>query len=226
MGTLVYLTCLTRPDLAFPVHLVSQFMSAYNREHWDQVKRILRYVKGTRGYNITYKRTKAKLTLTGFTDSDWAADHISRKSVGSYVFTLAGAPIAWACKKNNNICLSSTEAEYKALTSAAKEAVWSRRCLEEFGQKQNSPTTVYCDNSGAIALTNNPVFHARTKHIAVHHHYIRDTVAEGEIVVQHVGTKDNVADALTKSLPVEALKRHCQTMGLPGQDSKVSSAGR
>lgn len=214
VGSLIYLTCLTRPDLAFPVHLVSQFLSAYNQEHWNQVKKILRYVKATRAYSVVYSRSQKPAVLVGYTDSDWAVDPISRKSVGAYLFMLAGGPVSWTCKKNQNICLSSTEAEYKAATSAAKEAVWDRRCLADMGQKQKQPTTLYRDNMGAIALSGNPVFHSRTKHVAVHHHYIRDVIAEGEIDLKYIQTTDNLADVLTKSLPSEALLKHCRVMNL------------
>lgn len=214
VGTLIYLTCLTRPDLAFPVHLVSQFMASYRTAHWAEVKKILKYVKGTRHYCITYRRKQQNEPLDGYTDSDWGADQITRKSVGAYLFMLSGAPVTWACKKNQSICLSSTESEYKALTSAGKEVVWCRRCLTDLGQKQDQPTTIFCDNSGAIALTNNPIFHARTKHIAVHHHFIRDIVAQGEAEIKYVKTTKNLADVLTKGLPVETLSNHCIGMGL------------
>lgn len=94
VGSLIYLTCLTRPDLAFPVHLVSQFLSAYSNKHWIQVKKILRYVKATRAYSIVYTRSQNPVVLTGYTDSDWVADPISRKSVGAYLFLLAGGPVS------------------------------------------------------------------------------------------------------------------------------------
>lgn len=139
---------------------------------------------------------------------------MTRKSVGAYLFMLAGAPVSWACKKNQNICLSSTEAEYKALTSSAKEATWIQRCLDDMGQKQSQATEIRCDNMGAIALSNNPVYHSRTKHIAIYHHYIREVVAEQSITLQYVNTKDNIADALTKALPADLLKKHCESMGI------------
>lgn len=217
VGTLIYLTCLTRPDLAFPVHMVSQFMSSYRTDHWGQVKKIFRYVKGTKHYGLTYRRTQKPKQLEGYTDSDWGSDPVTRKSVAAYLFLLAEGPISWLCKKNQSVCLSSTESEYKALTLACKEAVWCRRCLDDLGKQQQEPTVIYCDNSGATALTNNPVFHARTKHIAVHHHFIRDMVAENQVRVYYISTKRNLADVLTKGLPSEVLKSHCGSMGLNSQ---------
>lgn len=228
VGSLIYLTCLTRPDIAFPVHLVSQFLSAYGPEHWIQVKRIVRYIKGTIDYAITYKREAKPLTLLGYSDSDWAADPISRRSMGAYVFKMASAPVSWSCKKNQSICLSSTEAEYKAISSAAREAIWCRRCFAEIGQKQKEPTILYCNNMGAIALSNNPVYHARTKHIGVYHHFIRDTIAAGEIDLKYIKTENNQADILTKNLPAEAQIRHSRNLGLLGTEprEKMGSKGK
>lgn len=159
----------------------------------------------TRAYSLAYTRSQSPAVLIGYTDSDWATDPISRKSVGAYLFLLAGGPVSWACKKNQNVCLSFTEAEYKAATSTAKEAVWDRRCLADMGQKQKQPTILYCDNMGAIALSRKPVFHSKTKHVAVHHHYVRDVIAEGDIELKYIKTADNLADVLTKPLPSETL---------------------
>lgn len=154
------------------------------------------------------------MTLEGFSDSDWASDPNNRKSLASYVFLLAKGPVSWACKRNQSICLSSTEAEYKALTSAAKEAVWERRCLFDIGHEQLNPTVIHCDNQGAIALSNNPIYHSRTKHIAVYHHFIRDTVASKEIKLEYVNTLVNVADLLTKPLAAELHREHCSRLGI------------
>lgn len=129
VGTLLFLACMTRCDISYAVHLVSQYLTCYGHDHWTQAKRILRYLKQTQDFCITY-RSGGEFKLLGHIDSDWAFDIESRK----YVFTLAGGPVSWACKKNSGICLSSTKAEYKALTTAAKEAIWARRCLHDIGQ--------------------------------------------------------------------------------------------
>lgn len=225
VGSLIFLSCLTRPDLAYPVHVVSQHLSAYNQTHWGQVKRILRYIKGTRSYGTTYRRSNAPFELLGYSDSDWAADIHTRKSLGAYLFLIAGGPFSWACKRNQTICLSSTEAEYKALSAAAREAVWDRRCLMDMGQEQRQPTTILCDNMGAIALAGNPVFHGRSKHIEIYHHYVREVAAAGSIALKYVNTTENLADALTKSLSADLMARHCSSMGLVGLNSGRSSSG-
>lgn len=163
------------------------------------------------------------MQLTGFADSDWAADLATRRSVGAYIFLVAGGPLSWASKRNQNICLSSTEAEYKALTSAGKEALWARQCLQDIGQKQKLATKVMCGNMGAIALANNPVFHSRTKHIAIYHHFIREVVAQGAVTLEYVNTSQNVADALTKPVTAECMEKHCASMGLLKELSRNSS---
>lgn len=165
------------------------------------------------------------LNLTGYSDSDWAADPSTRKSVGAYIFMLAGGPLSWACKRNQNICLSLTKVEYKALTSAAKEALWDRQCLCDVGQKQISATKIMCDNMGAIALANNSVFHSRTKHIAIYHHFIREVVAQGDVTLECINTAQNLADALTKPVTAECMERHCVGIGLR-KESKLGSTQR
>lgn len=216
VGSLIFLTCLTRSDIAFAVHLTSQFMACYGEEHWQMAKRVLRYLKSTSEYCITYSRKK-EFKLVGFSDSDWAADQISRRSIGAYVFLLANGPVSWSCKKHSTVCLSSTEAEYKSLTLAAKECVWIRRCLRNLDQGQQQATKLYCNNQGAIALTANPIFHSQTKHIDIAHHFIHEVVAAGEVHLEYVHTAKNLADLLTKSLPSSVHLRHCEQLNLNGE---------
>lgn len=171
-------------------------------------------MKKTLDYKITYWKGQGVLELKGFSDSDWASE-VNQKSLGSYVFILAKGPITWACKRNQSICLSSTEVEYKALRSGAKEAIWIRRCLADIGHEQKNSTVINCDNQGAIAMSNNPVFHS---HTAIYHHFIRDTVASKEIRLEYINTLLNVADLLTKPLLSELHKKHCVRLNLTSDD--------
>lgn len=100
------------------------------------------------------------------------------------------------------------------MTAASKEAIWCRRCLQDIGQKQSSPTRICCDNQGALALTANPVFHARTKHVEVQHHFIRDAIQRGEVTMEYIHTTKNLSDMLTKSLPAETQRKHCKELVL------------
>lgn len=128
VGLLIFFICLIRSDIAFAVYLIFQFMVCYGEEYWQMAKRVLRYLKSTSEYCIIYSRKK-EFKLVGFSDSDWAADQISRRFIGVYVFLLVNGSVSWSCKKYSTVCLFSTEVEYKSLILAVKECVWIRRCL-------------------------------------------------------------------------------------------------
>ncbi|KAK6163847.1 hypothetical protein DH2020_000711 [Rehmannia glutinosa] len=162
VGSLIYLTN-TRPNIVYPVSLISRFMHEPSKLHFAVAKRILRYLR-TRKFGIKYVKEKEN-ELVGYTDSDWAGSLDDRKSTSGYVFCLGSKIISWASKKQKTISLSSAEVEYIAATDAACEAVWLRRILSDVQQSQDDPTTILCDNMSAIAMTKNPVFHARSKHI-------------------------------------------------------------
>ena len=138
--------------------------------------------------------------LIGYTDSDWAGSVDNQKSTSGYVFHMGSGAISWASKKQPIVALSTAEEEYMAATAAACQAVWMRRMLRSLCQEQATTTIIFCDNSSAIALSKNSVFHKRTKHIDIKFHYIRELVNNGEIILQHCRTQEQVADILTKPL--------------------------
>ena len=148
---------------------------------------ILRYVKGTKRFGILYIASEYS-DLIGYTDSDWVGSVDDRKSTSGYVFHMGSGAISWASKKQSIVALSTAEAEYVAATAAACQAVWMRRMLRSLGQEQAKATVIFCDNSSAIALSKNSVFHKRTKHIDTRFHYIRELVNNGEIVLEHCRT--------------------------------------
>ena len=199
VGSLLYLT-ITRPDLAFAVGLVSRFMQEPRKPHLEAAKKILKYVKTTLGMGLMYKYN-AKVSLHGFTDADFGGDLDDRKSTSGYVFLCGDTSISWCSKKQATVSLSTIEAEYKASTLAAQECIWLRRLLEDLLEPINKTVAIYRDNQSAIKLANNPVFHARTKHIELEHHFIREKVLDGTIEALEVRSEDNVADIFTKSLP-------------------------
>ena len=201
VGSLIYLTN-TRPDIQHAVSIVSRFMSKPSKSHFTAAKRILRYVKGTKNFGIIYK-AESDCDLIGYTDSDWAGSIDDRKSTTGYIFLLGSKIISWATKKQKTVALSSAEAEYMAATSATCEAVWLRRIMENLHQRVDRPTKIYCDNMSTIAMTKNPVFHSRTKHIEIRHHFIRELVEQGEIELDFCRTKDQLADIFTKPITTE-----------------------
>jgi hypothetical protein len=132
-------------------------------------------------------------------DADYA-NRSDARSISGYVATLGGGSIAWSAKKQRTVSLSTTEAEYIALTEGAKELVWLRMALQELGFNQNQPTSIQCDNLAAITLSHDATFHARTKHINVAYHFIREKVASHEASLTYVRSKENPADLMTKGL--------------------------
>ena len=198
VGSLVYLT-ITRPDISYAVNLMSQFMQQPRHLHFAAVKRIIRYLLGTSTRGLFYK-LGSSLTLHSYSDSDWAGCPDSRKSTTGWCMYLDDALISWKCKKQERVSKSSTEAEYRAMSSACSEIIWLRRILSELGFPQTSPTPLHVDNTSAIQITANPVFHERTKHIEVDCHYIREAFAEQPITLPHVSTELQTADIFTKPL--------------------------
>jgi hypothetical protein len=197
-GALMYLMTQTRPDIAEAVRSVCRFMSDPGRLHWTAVKRILRYLQGTSNMGITFSGS-AGMELRGYCDSDYANDLDCRRSVTGYVTYLAGAPVSWGATLQRSVALSTTEAEYMALSDACKEVIWMRGLLAELGYPQGT-TTVFEDNHGAIALSENDVHHKRTKHIDVRYHFTRDCVEDKTVIMEYLHTKEMIADILTKPL--------------------------
>ncbi|UYV75442.1 hypothetical protein LAZ67_13000282, partial [Cordylochernes scorpioides] len=213
IGSLIYLSVSTRPDIAYAVSALGQFSNDPRRQHWNAAKRVLRYLKGTSCLRITYR--KSNEALHGYADADWGGNLVDRKSHTGIVYFLARGPIAWESKKQQTVTLSSTESEYIALCEAGKEAVYLRALLYEmgFGELLNGPTVLKTDNQGAQQLARNPVYHARTKHIDIKWHFIRSICSDGLVEVVHTPTQENVADILTKGLPSLFLNKMRQKRG-------------
>ncbi|KAJ4717014.1 Retrovirus-related Pol polyprotein from transposon TNT 1-94 [Melia azedarach] len=193
VGSLMYAIVCSRPDLAQSVSVVSRFMGEPGKEHWQAVKRIFRYLKGTFDVGLIY-RGDTQCLVTGFSDSDYAGDVDSRRSMTGYVFTLGSSVVSWKATLQPTVTLSTTEAEYMALTEAAKEEIWLKGLVSDLGLHHDQ-AIVYCDSLSAICLAKDQVHHERTKHIDVRYHFLR---SEERIKVNKVGTADNPADMFTK----------------------------
>ncbi|KAK8926585.1 hypothetical protein KSP39_PZI019006 [Platanthera zijinensis] len=212
IGSLIYLT-ITRPDIAYAVGRVSRFMAEPRKSHLVAAKNILKYVKATSDMGLLYRRD-ASFSLLGYTDADYGGDSDDRRSTSGYVFTCGSAGISWCSKKQDSVSVSTTEAEYKASALAAREAIWLRRLVDDVHEEVQGPTLLRGDNESALKLVNNPVCHARTKHIEIDHHFIREKVLEGSLVVGHVRSEDNLADIFTKSLSKGPFQRLRGLLGL------------
>ena len=221
VGSLIYAT-LTRPDMSHDVGVLSQFMQVPRKPHLDAARRVLCYAKGMLNYGLFYPYG-ADVEVCGYTDADWAGSSYDRRSTSGYVFSLGSAAVSWSSKKQTTVALSSTEAEYRGAAMAASEIAWLRKLLHSLGCDVLQPVTLFCDNMSSIQLANNPVFHARTKHIEVHYHYIREKVLAQEIDLVYVGTHEQVADIFTKSLGAEKLQKFRDMLGV--QDFGLSLRG-
>ncbi|KAI0519071.1 hypothetical protein KFK09_006511 [Dendrobium nobile] len=212
VGALQYLT-LTRPDITYAVNKACQHMHHPTTSNFEFLKRILRYVKGS--LHIGIPISADSLQLSSYSDSDWAGDSQDRKSTTGYCNFLGSTPISWCAKKQSTVARSSTEAEYRAIALATTEIIWLRRLLSELDCTQNHPTPLYCDNTSAIALANNPVYHARTKHIEIDCHFIRECIKNQSIQVLHVASKDQLADLFTKPLSISRFKQLTLKLTVP-----------
>jgi hypothetical protein len=201
VGSILYAVVVTRPDMAFIAQNLGRNLQKTGEEHITACKRVFRYMKETMELGITYgKDVRKGSVVVGYCDSDYAGDPDTRKSTTAYVFMLGGGAITWASKLQPTVAISSSEAEYMALAAAVQDAIYLRQLLGDLGFEQREATVICEDNQGCIALAENPVMHKRTKHIDVKHHFIRERVESGEIEVQYVPTRDQLADMLTKPL--------------------------
>ena len=200
VGALHYLT-FTRLDISFSVHQVCQYMSAPTTIHLVAAKRILRYICGTLFHGVAF--TLGPLHLSAFTNADWAGDPDDRRSTSGYLVYLGSNPITWSTKKQPTMSRSSTKSEYRALAIASAELCWIHTLLKDLGVFLSQTPVLWCDNVSALAIASNPVFHARTKHIEVDFHFVRERVLRKDLVVKFVSTIDQLADIFTKSLPTQ-----------------------
>ena len=212
VGSLMYAMLGSRSNIAYAVSKVSQYSSNPNSTHWTAVKRIFRYLVGTPNRGLCYG---IHARGTGFTDADWGSRD-DRKSIAGYTFMLNGAAICWTSKNQTTVVLSSTEAEYMALTQAVKESIWLQALLHNLraGKHGEELKTINIDNQSAIALARNPQFHARTKQIGIQYHFVREHVEKQTIVLTYYSTGEMTADIFTKVLAQPSFVKHNLNLGL------------
>lgn len=216
VGSLMYLANATRPDIAFAVNDLSRFNIQHAEPHWRAVKRVFRYLKGTIHYALkfTNENSDTDIELVMYTDADWASEIDSRRSCSGYVGIMAGAAISWQSKRQPIVALSSTEAEYIALSEAVKEVIWLKQLITEIVGQYDKPIRVICDNSSAINLAEREGYRPRSKHIDVRYHHLRENVKDGVIEIVHIGTNEMIADSLTKPVFGGKTEFCSQKMGL------------
>ncbi len=213
VGSLLFAAVSCRPDIAQAVAVVCRYTANPSEAHWTAAKRILRYLKRTKHYALTYRIGDSD-DIVAYCDADFAGDRDSRKSTTGHVFVWAGAATTWVSQKQQVVALSTTEAEYVALSAAVQQGQWILQLLVDIGEGLTRPLVIREDNQAAIQIAKNPVLHKRTKHIDVRHHFVRDVVHNGIIELSYINTKEQVADILTKALPRDQFQLLRTKLGL------------
>ena len=222
VGCLLYLAISTRPDISFYAMWLGQFNATPTRNHLLIAKHVLRYLAGTRSLALCLgsPSSRVPLTLSGYmknvgcSDADWASDTVDRKSISGYSFFFQGSLVSWSAVKQKAIALSSTEAEYYAMAHAFKEALWLCSFLSLLKLPVPRPFPILSDNQAACSLSNSPAISARSKHIDIRHHFLRDHVQAGSFSTTWLPTADMPADIFTKALPFVTFSRHRDVLGL------------
>jgi len=220
VGSMMYLMVGTRPDLAYFMREVSQFLANPGLPHWQAVVRGLRYLHGTADYGIVLGGTSAIPSttladhLTAYSDSENANCQDTRRSVGGYITLLGQGPISWLSRKHHTVVLSTTEAEYVALCHCMQEMIFLKLLLGELGFSTTQPLTIHEDNQSCIKISNNPELHGRSKHIDIRYHFVQEKVERQEFVITYCPTKAMVADIFTKALDKQQFRSLRDMIGM------------
>ena len=229
LGTFMYASNCTRPDITHALNHLARYSVNPSTESVLELRRIARYLSGTLEMGLVYSPSGSN-QLDAYCDSDWGGCTITRKSTSGFALMLGGAAIHWASKRQPSVALSTAEAEYIAMGEADRSIMHCRQLLTHMGMHQSSATMLYCDSQAAIAISKADSVAPRRKHIDVKHHFIREQIHAGVIQPQWISTLEQPADIFTKALPVEAFIQHREFItnskqaSSSGGGSKVSQA--
>lgn len=212
VGRLLYLQ-ISRPDICFAVHCLSQFLQQPTDEHLNAVHHLLRYLKRSPGQGVILK-VSSTFQFKAFVDAEWGTCPDTRRSVTGFCVFLGDSLISWKSKKQPTVSRSSAEAEYRGLASVTSEVLWLTQLLNDLHVPLLSPTLVYCDNQGAIAIASNPTFHERTKHVEIDCHFVRDKIVDGFLKLLPICLNFQLADIFTEALPFPALQSFLVKLGV------------
>ena len=214
VGAVLYLATCTRPDIARTVGVLARYSKNPGMPHWKAVKHLLRYIKGTLDYKLTYAPDDSGELFTAYSNADHGGDRDSGRSTSGYLMKIGTGAVSWSSKLQSTVSLSTTEAEFIAACYAGREVLWLRNLLSELGFEPATSSTLRIDNQSAISVAKNPEHHGRMKHLDLAFFWLRDEVARGRIVVKHLAGVDMPADLLTKSLDRVKVAEFRQMMGL------------
>ncbi|SGY55118.1 BQ5605_C006g03971 [Microbotryum silenes-dioicae] len=225
IGSLLYISLGTRPDIAFAVSYLARFANNPGSRHWIAVKHVLRYLRATYRDELLYARGETRITgVVGYSDANRGACVDTLVSTMGYVFYIAGSAVSWSSKRQSRVANSTTDAEYLALSHAGKEGIYLSQLLEELHVQPVAPAHIFTDNEAAAAVAHDPIRVSGTRHIRLHEHFVRDMVNRGDISLSHVGTSDMVADIFTKALGPKVFSTHCYALGLRTRHPRLGSA--
>ena len=215
VGSLMYAQVCTRPDIAFIVGMLGRYMSNLGVYHWKAAKRVMRYLKRTKYFMLTYRRSDS-LEIFGFYDSDFAGCQDSKRSTSGYVFMLAGGVISWRSAKQTLIASSTMAAEFIACYEASNHGIWLRNFVTGLRVVKGieRPLKLYCDNNSAVLYSNNNISSSKSKHIDIKFLVVKERVQNGQLSIEHIGTNSMIADSLTKGLPPNVFHQHTASMGV------------
>ena len=210
VGSLIYASISTRPDVTHAVNMLSRFMSRPGKTHLNAGKRILRYLQGSSEYGLQYNRNKnedGKITISAYSDSDWGGDSEDRKSTTGYVVFINNNLVSWSTKKQATVALSTAEAELMAAAEVIKEVIWMKYILNELMYEVRLPIHIFIDNQSTIKIIQNDIEHDRTKHIDIKYHFMKEKIKEGIIFPQWIETEKQLGDLFTKSLSLNVFRK-------------------
>jgi hypothetical protein len=224
VGGILYLSNCTRPDIAYATNQLARHMASPRKAHWRALQRLCRYLQATRTYGLRYSSEEEKPSITGYSDSDWATDATTRRSVSGSTFIFAGAAVSWHSKMQKTVALSTCEAEIVALAAMTQEAIWLKRLECDLQpERHEEPIALYCDNQCAIKLAHDRKFSHRTKHVDIKHFFIRDNLESGDFSLEYCDTTRMIADIMTKALLRIVFERLRRWLGVvdtaPGTDT-------
>ncbi|EGD72511.1 hypothetical protein PTSG_11605 [Salpingoeca rosetta] len=213
VGSLLYLANRTRPDVSFACGLLCRYMDRYTTVHWQAAKHVVRYLKATSEHGLLFKRRSGTrkdqpLDLVCYSDASFGTDQLTGRSTTGFTCYINGCLVSWSSRLQPTVALSTAEAEYMAISAAAQDVVFLRQLLMDLGEPEAGATKMLTDNQAAIAIGNDHVTKPRTKHIRIRHHFVRELIADGTIVLQHCPGTQMVADALTKALDKQTFEQH------------------
>jgi hypothetical protein len=212
IGKLLYLTN-TRPDISFATQQLSQFLQKPTVSHYKAACRVVRYLKMNPGRGLFFPRD-SDIQILGYSDADWAGCLDTRRSTSGYCFFIGNSLVSWKAKKQVTISRSSSEAEYRALSTATCELLWILFLLRDLKITCHKSPVLYCDSQSALHIASNPVFHERTKHLEIDCHLVREKLQQGLLKLLPISTNDQVADFLTKALPSPKFNQFVSKLGM------------